>query len=86
MTNLELSLIVIILLLISSLIYIIFRLINIYNQQCNTVQYRVSNPTFKEEQINPVKVSDIFKSMFNDATPGGSGYPLYDKPKVIETV
>lgn len=44
------------------------------------IEYRFAPKTFKEEQENPIKVSEIFASMFNDATPG-SGYALFDKPK-----
>lgn len=47
-----------------SLIYII---LNENKKKCPApqIEYRFIPRTFKEEQENPVKVSDIFDSMFN---------------------
>jgi hypothetical protein len=41
------------------------------NQSCPApiVEYRYVPRTFKEEQENPTKVSEIFEDMFNQDTP-----------------
>lgn len=41
-----------------------------------TVEYRYIPRTFKEEQENPPKVSEIFSEMFNEPTPWIAGFKL----------
>jgi hypothetical protein len=60
-------------LFIISLIGIIFIIIDIvrtyYKCPPNQVIYRYMPRTFKEEQTNPVPLSDIFKVLFNEPSP-----------------
>jgi hypothetical protein len=43
------------------------------------VEYRYIPRTFEEEQNNPVKVSELFAPMFQDATTWAGGIKLGDK-------
>lgn len=54
-----------------------------YNMRCPTKQivYRYIPRTFEEEQMEPVSVSEVFKTMFTQPSPWISSIMDYDKRK-----
>jgi hypothetical protein len=58
-------------------VYILYISIKSSATECTKiVEYRYVPRTFEEEQREPVKVSEIFKRMFNDPTPRNGSYSL----------
>lgn len=47
--------------------------------------YRFVPRTFKEEQDNPVLVSDLFKTMFENPSPWVGSFTLFDEPKKFDS-
>lgn len=50
-----------------------------------TIEYRYIPRSFEDEQNDPVRVSKIFKNMFEEPTPWLSGYRMgYIKPNIFK--
>ncbi len=49
------------------------------------IVYRYVPRTFKEEQENPVPVSELFKSMFDNPSPWVGSFTLFDEPKKFDS-
>ena len=77
---------IIVFLLMTGLVAIIIGYIN-QSRRCppSEVQYRFIPRTFEEEQNDPVRVSQLFRNMFEDPTPWLSGYRMgFVKPNVYD--
>jgi hypothetical protein len=77
---------IIILLLFVGTVSIIIGYVN-QLKQCPPpkVEYRYIPRTFEEEQNDPVKVSQLFRNMFEEPTPWLAGYRLgYIRPNIYK--
>ena len=76
----------VILLLFIGIVFIIIGYVNQLKQCPPTkVEYRYIPRTFEEEQNDPVKVSQLFRNMFERPTPWIAGYRLgYVRPSIFE--
>lgn len=57
----------------------------IHLTKSNNIEYRYIPRTFKEEQEQPIPVSEIFESMFEQSSPWIQSIKDYDEKKQIQT-